>query len=276
MSTTRAIPSCGLSDSDLLFTQGNGDILPDLDFNATSHSNSQCNSNSNSISNSNSNETNLINSNCNVSSVNLQENIHQLNFLECGDENMFSELIEVTEEYMHKMQKATTIVPSNLQDGNDIIKFSQTMKCFGEFLVTNGNKLHFPSGKLITNLSGDCQDGDLEYTNVDKPVSEDTTADRNLDKFTEKNNDKSIVNIQESGSTSLHSSVDSFSIMILTLQISCLISQQTTQMKIVMTVITYLNKKKAQVGKIIGVKVMTQIQCTLVISALKLQNQNNQ
>ena len=69
--------------------------------------------------------------NCNASSVNLQENVHQLNFLECGDENMLSELIEVTEEYMHKMQKATTIVPSNLQDGNELIKFSQTMKCFG-------------------------------------------------------------------------------------------------------------------------------------------------
>ena len=40
MSTTRAIPSCGLSDSDLLFTQGNGDISPDLDFNAISNSSS--------------------------------------------------------------------------------------------------------------------------------------------------------------------------------------------------------------------------------------------
>ena len=71
MSTTRAIPSCGLSDSDLLFTQGNGDISPDSDFNVISHSNSQCNSNANSISNSNSNEMNLLNLNCNASSVNL-------------------------------------------------------------------------------------------------------------------------------------------------------------------------------------------------------------
>ena len=69
---------------------------------------------------------------------------------------MLSELIEITEEYVHKMQKATTIVPSNLQDGNELIKFSQTMKFFREVLVTNGNKLHFLSGKLITNLSGDC------------------------------------------------------------------------------------------------------------------------
>ena len=102
--STSAIQSSGLSATDLLFTQGNGDILPDSDFNVISHSNSQCNSNSNSISNSNSNETNLINSNCNASSVNLQEDVHQLNCLECADENMLSELIQVTDQYMHKMQ----------------------------------------------------------------------------------------------------------------------------------------------------------------------------
>ena len=52
---TSTIQSSGLSATDLLFTQGNGDISTDSDFNVISHSNSQCNSNSNSISNSNSN-----------------------------------------------------------------------------------------------------------------------------------------------------------------------------------------------------------------------------
>ena len=74
------------------------------------------------------------------------------------------------------------------------------MKFFGEVLVTNGNKLCFLSEKLITNLSRDCEDGDREYTIVDKLDSmEDTTADCNLDKFTENKNDKSVVNNQESG-----------------------------------------------------------------------------
>ena len=142
----------------------------------------------------------------------MQENVHQLNFLECGDKNMLSELIEVTEEYVHKMQKATTIVPSNLQDGNELIKFSQTMKCFGEFLVTNGNKLHFLRGKTNYKPFRRLPRWWLGVHKCWQAVSEeDTTTDRNLDKFTEKNNDKSIVNIQESGSTSPHSSVDSFS-----------------------------------------------------------------
>ena len=162
-------------------------------------------------------------------------------------------------------------MPSNLQDGNELIKFLQTMKFFGEVLITNGNKLHFLSEKLITNLSGDCQDGDSEYTSVDKPDSEeDTTADWNLDKFTEKSNDKSIVNNQESGSASPHTSVNSFSNY----------DPDTSDfMSDFLTNYTdencddsdYIPEQKKEL-----VKVRTQIKCTLVISALKVQNQNNQ
>ena len=125
--STSAIQSSGLSATDLLFTRGNGEISPDSDFNVISPSNSQWNSNSNS----NSNETNLINSNCNDFSANLQEDVCQLNYLECADENMLSELIQVTDQYVHKMQCATTIVPSNLQEGNELIKFSLRMKILG-------------------------------------------------------------------------------------------------------------------------------------------------
>ena len=117
----------------------------------------------------------------------------------------------------------------------------------------------------------------MEYTNVDKPVSEeDTTADRNLDKFTEKNNDKSIVNIQESESTSPYSSVDLFSNYDPdTSDFMSDFSKNYTDENCDDS--DYIpEQKKTWLGKIIGVKVRTQIQCTLVISALKLQNQNNQ
>ena len=126
------------------------------------------------------------------------------------------------------------------------------MKFFGKILVTNGNKLCFLSEKLITSLSGD------------------TTADWNLDKFTEKSNDKSIVNNQESGSASPHTSVNSFSNY----------DPDTSDfMSDFLTNYTdencddsdYIPEKKKEL-----VKVRTQIKGTLVISALKVQNQNNQ
>ena len=131
---------------------------------------------------------------------------------------MITELLDVTDQYVNKMQIAGNIVPSNIQEGNKVVTFSHIMNFFGKVLVTNRKKWHFLSEKLITKLSGDCRDCDKDYTSVDKPDStEDTTADGNLEKFTENNNDKSVVNNQESGSSSPqsgsaspHTSVNSF------------------------------------------------------------------
>ena len=113
----------GHSQNDLLFTKGNGDISPDSDSQLISQPNFQ--------SSSNSNETNQINLHCNDS--NLQEDSHKLNLLECADENIITELLEVTDQYVCKMQIVGNIVPSNIQEGNEVVTFSHIMKFFGKF-----------------------------------------------------------------------------------------------------------------------------------------------
>ena len=138
---------------------------------------------------------NAINSQCNDSLG--------FNLLECADDRMIAELIEVTDQYVCKTQIALQLSPCNLQEANEVHTFSQVMRLLGEDLVTNGNKLHWLSEKLITNLSGDRKEMDNSYTRVDKLDStQNQTADENLEKSPETSKDKSFVTSEDCGSTS--------------------------------------------------------------------------
>ena len=130
--------------------------------------------------------------------------------LECADESMIAELIEVTDQYVHKTQIALQLSPCNLQEANEVHTFSQVMKLLGEELVTNGNKLCLLSEKLITNLSGDWKEMDNSYTSVDKLDSaQNHTADENLEKSPETNKDNSLVTSEDCGSASQDTSESS-------------------------------------------------------------------
>ena len=160
------------------------------------------------------------------------------NLLECADESMIAELIEVTDQYVHKTQIALQLSPCNLQEANEVHTFSQVMKLLGEDLVTNGNKLHWLSEKLITNLSGDWKEMDNSYTSVDKLDSaQNQTADENLKKVLKqaRRNPLLLVN-----TVVLHHRIQ------VNVQIVSCQTFQHTVILVLIKVITYLREKKRQ------------------------------
>ena len=201
-----------------------------------------------------------------MNAINSQYDSLGFNLLECADENI-AELIEGTDQYVHKMQIALQLSPCNLQVANEVLTFSQVMKLLGEDLVTNGSKLCLLNEKLITNLSGDSKEMGNSYTNVDKLDStQNHTADENPNKSPETSKDNSLVTSEECGSASQDTSKSS----------DCFVSDFSTNCDTDSDQSDYVPKrKKKPVSKICRKKCDVLDQIYHVISALNHQNQNN-
>ena len=70
---------------------------------------------------------------CYDANVNMHKESNILNLLECTDEQMISELMDVTDEYVHKMQFALKLVPSDLKEANQIVHFAQEINSLVRF-----------------------------------------------------------------------------------------------------------------------------------------------